>query len=200
MIEIEKKFKLTPEARDRLLIDARLIAEIVMHDIYYDTRTYNLTCKDWWLRNRDGRWELKRTLNPSGDRLGDQYDEITDEQQIRSLLNLEKNDTMIAAISKAGMVPFFDAVSHRTKYEKEGFTIDLDRVTAPPDFDFEIGEIEVLIEDESGANAALEKIRIFAEKNGLTFEPVRGKGVTYLKQYSPDHYHALVGAGVVKDV
>ena len=86
----------------------------------------------------------------------------------------------------------------RKKYKRGPFIIDLDIVDFQ-DFIYNIGEIELLINDKSDIENAIEKIMLFAKEKNLTIAPVRGKVVEYLKRIKPDHYQALVYAGVVKD-
>ncbi len=59
MIEIEKKFQLQLGDEERLLAGAFFQKEVVIQDVYWDTPEFAMTGKDWWLRKRDGVWELK---------------------------------------------------------------------------------------------------------------------------------------------
>lgn len=65
-IEVERKFLLpdSPEALEALreTIVAKggaLLKKITFTDSYWDSPGYDLTLKDFWLRQRDGAWELK---------------------------------------------------------------------------------------------------------------------------------------------
>ena len=62
MIEIEKKFILTPEQEQALIKGADFIEEKEFTDIYYDDKILSLTTKDIWLRERAGKFELKVPL------------------------------------------------------------------------------------------------------------------------------------------
>ena len=91
MIEVEKKFLLTNEEKERLIEGAEFLVEKKQSDVYYDTADYKLTLKDWWLRSRNGIFELKVPLTSENHRSVDQYEEYDDEDQIRELINLPKN-------------------------------------------------------------------------------------------------------------
>ena len=60
MIEVERKFVITPGTRDSILsLGGSLMARKHLHDTYYDTANYPMVQKDHWLRKRGERWELK---------------------------------------------------------------------------------------------------------------------------------------------
>jgi len=92
MIEVEKKFILSEQEKERLIKDAEFLSERVFTDIYYDTEKFLLTSQDKWLRSREGKFELKLPLHKGRERLADQYDEIEDEQKIYQLANTTKFD------------------------------------------------------------------------------------------------------------
>src|SRR3989338_6378355 len=84
MIEVEKNFDLKPGDKERLIQDAKLIAEKTFTDIYYDTADFRLTTKDYWLRQREGKWELKVPLSEAiRKKETDQYRELEDEEEIK---------------------------------------------------------------------------------------------------------------------
>ena len=198
MIEVEKKFILNEQNKERLTKDAQFLNERVFTDIYYDTEFFSLTSKDKWLRSREGRFELKLPLHEGVDRLADQYDELEDESKIRKALNLPSNGKFADDLAKAGYSPFCTCKTTRRKYKKEQFIIDLDIVDFQ-DFSYNIGEIELMVNDKSEIENAIEKIMTFAKSQNLTIAPVRGKVIVYLKRSRQNHYQALVRVGVVKD-
>ena len=198
MIEVEKKFILNDQDKERLTKDAQFLNERIFTDIYYDTEFFSLTSKDKWLRSREGRFELKLPLDDGADRLADQYDELEDEQKIREALNLSSNGNLADDLAKAGYSPFCTCKTTRIKYRKEPFIIDLDIVDFQ-DFTYNIGEIELMVNDKSEIGGAIEKIMTFAKEQNLTIAPVRGKVIEYLKRAKQNHYQALIQAKVVKD-
>ena len=198
MIEVEKKFILNEQDKERLTKNAEFLNERVFTDIYYDTEFFSLTSYDKWLRSREGRFELKLPLHEGADRLADQYDELEDEQKIREALNLPLNGSFADDLTKAGYVPFCICKTTRRKYKKGLFIIDLDIVDFQ-DFTYNIGEIELMVNEKSEIESAVEKIIDFAKMQNLTIAPVRGKVIEYLRRARPSHYQVLVQSGVVKD-
>ena len=198
MIEVEKKFILNEQDKERLTKNADFLNERVFTDIYYDTKIFSLTSNDKWLRSREGKFELKLPLHEGTDRLADQYDELEDEQKIRESLNLSPNGSVADDLAKAGYFPFCTCKTTRKKYKKEPFIIDLDIVNFH-DFIYNIGEVELMVKEKSEIESAIEKIMNFAKSQNLTIAPVRGKIIEYLKRVKPNHYQALVQANVVKD-
>lgn len=198
MIEVEKKFILNEQDKERLTKDAEFLGERVFTDFYYDTQDFSLTTNDKWLRCRDGRFELKSSLYVGLERLADQYDELTDEIKIREVLGLPSGGSFADDLAKAGLSPFCSYKTTRRKYKKEPFIIDLDTVDFQ-DFTYNIGEIELMVQEKSEIENAIKKIIVFAKEQKLTSAPVRGKVSEYLKRFRPSHYEALVQAKVVKD-
>ncbi|MDP3784777.1 MAG: CYTH domain-containing protein [bacterium] len=198
MIEVEKKFILSKEDEARLTEEAEFLGEKTMEDAYYDTADYTLTSQDIWLRERDRRWELKLPLHKGAERLGDQYRELTDENEIREYLKIPPKKTLAQDLEDAGYMPFCVFKTVRRKYKKMPFVIDLDAVDFG-DFSYALGEVELLINDHDDMNEAMEKIMEFGRKNGLEITHVRGKVIEYLKRVKPEHYQTLVKANVVKD-
>ena len=198
MIEVEKKFIFNEQEKERLTRDARFLNERVFTDIYYDTEIFSLTSKDTWLRSREDKFELKLPLHDGVERLADQYDELEDEQKIRETLHLLSNGNIADDLAKAGYSQFCTCKTTRRKYKNEPFIIDLDIVDFE-DFIYNIGEIELMVNNKSEIEGAIEKIMTFAKEQNLTIAPVRGKVIEYLKRTKPKQYQALVNAKVVKD-
>lgn len=198
MIEVEKKFILSEQDKKRLTKDAEFLSERVFTDIYYDTEKCLLTSQDKWLRSREGVFELKLSLHNGVERLTDQYDELADEQRIRQVIDLPPNKNLADDLIKAGYFPFCTCKTTRRKYKKEPFIICLDIVDFQ-DFTYNIGEIELMVNDKSEIEGAIEKIMDFAKSQNITIAPVRGKIVEYLKRARPNHYQTLVKKKVVKD-
>ena len=194
MIEVEKKFKLTLEQEVRLLEGATFLKTVTNEDVYFDTIDFSLTRQDHWLRKRSGRFELKRRVHELGHKLGGTaYDEIEDEEGIRAFLNLPEVNSLEADLADVGYNPFAKIVKERRSYEKEGFHLDLDVC----DFGYELAEVELMLDDENKRADALKRIEDFAGRMGLDQTPVRGKIIEYLYRFSPEHYQALVEAGVI---
>ena len=193
MIEVEKKFILFDTDIERLTRGAEFLGEKKMTDAYCDTKDFSLSCKDTWLRSRDSRWELKLPLRTDTG-WHDQYRELETEDEIAKELKLSAEGGLEEELKKAGYETFVTLVTTRKKYKKGDFTIDLDEV----DFGYKIEEIELLVNDESEMLKATEKIASFAKEMGLALAPVRGKVIEYLNRNGPEHYQALIDAGVIR--
>jgi adenylate cyclase class IV len=202
MIEIEKKFLLTEAQQSDLLDGAQELGLKIVEDSYLDTDTFTLTTNDLWFRERDGAYELKAPLQS---RNGSQtktnrYNEITDMQEIAQVLGFDAELEFKTSLSRAGIKKFMTITTSRKSYERQGFHIDVDSATYPGSkFEYSVAEIELLINSESEADEADRRIVEFAEKFDLTTDQVvLGKVAAYLKAEKPDHYEALVNAGVLK--
>jgi len=198
MIEVEQKFILNEEAKARLTGEAKFINEKVFTDIYYDTADYSLTTRDVWLRQRGGKWELKTPIKIDINRLTNQYQEIEEEGEIRKFLLLPKVNSLEEDLVANKYLIFCRCTTRRKKYELTPFIIDLDEVDYG-DFQYNLGEIELMVENKEEMALASEKILALAKENGLETLPVRGKVIEYLKQKRPEHYETLIRVGVVKD-
>ncbi len=195
MFEVEKKFLLTEEIRERIIKSSEFIGERTFTDSYYDTVDYSLISKNMWLRERNGKFELKVSLNKG---LVDQYDEIEDENKIRGILQLQNTGDLKQDLNAEGYTLYCTCKTIRSKYKKDSFTLDLDFVDYG-DFTYTIGEIECMVTDKSEINDTVEKIIEFAKRENLEITPVRGKVLEYLKRKNPQHYSLFVKAGVVGD-
>jgi adenylate cyclase class IV len=200
MIEVEKKFLLTPEDEARLIDGAELAGEKSIEDTYYDTADYELTLANMWLRLRGSDFELKVPLRVSDDRTVDQYRELTDRTEICQALGLSADGTDVAMVLKnAQYEPFMSPLTTRRTYRKAGFTIDLDTVTYQNShFRYAIAEIEKLVDKEADMQTAIDEIIGFARQHGLTTDQfILGKVGAFIKSERSDHYEALVAVGVL---
>ena len=93
MIEVEKKCLATPQFLDFLKHNAIHLGERVLEDIYFDFEDLKLVQNDIWLRQRNGKYELKI---PMSDHIkSDVYEEIEDETQILERLNIKNFDNLM---------------------------------------------------------------------------------------------------------
>lgn len=194
MIEIEKKFLIDADNLKKIIKSAKIISQQKLVDIYYDTADFKLTTKDWWLRNRNGKFELKVSIVGSKSSV-DRYHEIETEEEICQHLKITLINSLSETLEQNNIFQFAEIVSEREKYKKGDFTMDCD-IT---DFDYSICEIELMVKDESQIVQALEKIEKFRKENNLSSNPVRGKLVEYIYRNRPKHYQALREAGVIRD-
>lgn len=195
MIEIECKYRLDKGQEEKLIQDAQLFKQIKNEDSYFDRKNYELTCKNFWLRKRNGRFEMKVPLPElTGRHFGmTQYRELETDEAIREELKLPGNASLEADLLSAEYVSFLEIRSERRSYRNGPFRIDLDTT----DYGYQIAEIELMIEEKADRSAARKQITDFAESLGIDTSPVRGKILEYLFRYRPEHYQALVEAGVI---
>lgn len=202
MIEIEKKFLLSDTQQQALLKDAHALGEKSVEDSYFDTDDFYLTRQDYWLRERNGAYELKAPLKSSSGSptATNRYHELTSLEEICQELALNLTTDFEAALSTAGIKRFITAYTSRTSYEKQGFHIDIDAVAyRNSDFVYALAEIELLVNNESDADDAERRIIAFAQDFNLTTDRViLGKVVAYLESENPSHFQALIDAGVLK--
>ena len=197
MIEVEQKFILSEKDEQLLTRGANFLGEKTFTDIYYDTADYALGKNDIWLRRRGEKWEVKIPTGNPGKKVTRQYQEIEGEEKIRQVFDVAPKNDFISDIAEYGYAPFCECQTTRRKYAREKFIIDLDVASCGEDFSYRIGEIEMMVPSEEQAEFATEEILQFAKSLGLEALPVRGKVVEYLKRKKPDHYQALMEAGVV---
>ncbi len=196
MIEVEKKFTLSDDDKTRVIQDAEFLGEESFTDTYYDTSDFNLTANDKWLRLRGDKFELKLPMNDSkgaSHKKLDQYEDLDTDEAILRALGLSPDGSLKQILEVNGYEPFSTFTTTRKKYKKGDFVIDLDEM----DFGYSIGEIELMVSDQSEVPEALERILAFAQKYGLSIAPVRGKVIEYIKRNNPIHYKTLEEAGVL---
>ncbi|MFA6511647.1 MAG: CYTH domain-containing protein [Patescibacteria group bacterium] len=196
MIEVEKKFEADEALAARAVKGLERKKTIHLEDIYYETSDFALTSKDNWLRNRNGRFELKMAVL-RGDRNTrhpyDNYKEIEEENAIRDELSLPRDLPFAETISQAGYAPFGPIITDRAEYKDGAFTIDVDHLPGGRI----IVEVETLVEKNKDITAAEERLASFAKKRGLSKEAHYGKIFEFLKINRPEHYQALKAAGVI---
>jgi len=195
MIEIEKKFILTPEQESALINDANFIEEKEFTDIYYDDEYFSLTTKDIWLRERAGKFELKVPLAKLNEnRVVDRYQELENEIDILKFFHSSESSIQDFLL-KNYYKEFCRIVTKRKKYKIDNFGMDIDTM----DFGYSLVELEVMIDSESKIQKATESIIDFAKKYNININAkVLGKVIEYLRLKNPKHLQAMVKAGVVK--
>lgn len=188
MIEVEKKFALKDGELQRLTAGANLISEKTFTDIYYDNNDYSLTKNNIWLRSRAGNFELKfPVFSLTKNKKVDYYEEITDEKSIADKLNIRYETNLIKSLNISEHQQFATIQSHRKKYQKEGFTIDIDEM----DFGYNLAEIELLVESQEETSIAEQRIINFALSHSLSITPVRGKVIEYIRRNNNNHFKIL---------
>ncbi len=187
IIEVEKNFDLNPGDKERLVAGAKLIAKKTFTDVYYDAADFRLTTKDYWLRQREGKWELKVPLGETiHKKETDQYREFEGEEEIKKIIGPDWGR----------LKPLARIVTIRESWQKGEFHLDFDEM----DFGYTTFEAEIMIEDENDVHAAEKKIMGFARENGIASAPGAGKVIVFIQRNNLAHYQALLRAGVVRAI
>lgn len=195
MIEVENRFLLTEENKKKLIDGAEFIGEETFTDIYYDTIDASLMKSDMWLRLRSGKFEMKLPLNEKSvlRRKSNKYNEIESEGEIRKVLELPLNGNFKEALGEKGYSQALEIETTRKKYKKGEFDIVFD-VT---NLGFSIGEIEVVVKNESEIEAASDRIIDFAVEQQVELVSTEGKVLECLKIVQPELYQFIKEAEVV---
>ena len=204
MIEVEKRFvNVTDENKRALIEDAELLKNKVNVDTYYDQDDFSLTLSDRWLRKRNDQFELKVPIAVGSKTEPTQvYRELETDGEIYEALGLPQVTVLEEDLAKAGFKAFMTARTSRGSYKGNGFNIDIDESTFDgQDFTYDGVDIEIMVEEENDIATATQRILDFARERGLSVDdnPL-GKIGTYVKNARPEHYRALVEAGVLPEV
>ena len=184
VIEVERKFMFTEESEQKLnAMGGRMIKAQSFHDVYFDTNDFKLALSDFWLRQRDGQWQLKcpPPRRQHGDSTATQYAELDEQvdivKAVTPVLLAEKdgheplkniNPDLMSVSQVVESFGCCEIASYRTDrktYSVEDLRVDLDSA----DFGFQVGEIEVLVSDERKLSDALHQIMALAQKLGLYY-------------------------------
>ena len=165
-IEVERKFSITTDCLLRLnAIGASLMKENTFTDIYYDDRLYTLTRSGIWLRRRNSSWEMK-VKNNDYQSMTTMFREVSEDHKIIAYLETffemteSKRYTDVSElVNDLELVEFATLTTNRMTYSHPECTIDLDLT----DFGFQVGEIEVMVSEESRIPAALDTISRIAD-------------------------------------
>lgn len=187
MIELEKKFILDEAALARLTSGAERLSECVITDTYFDTADLSLGRSNRWLRERNGKFELKVPFTNEISSGFNEYRELETEQEIAEALGLTNDHRFSEVLAEHRYLPVGTITTNRTEYKKEEFTIDINVF----DFGYQIVEIELLVRDESEAEWARKRIGDFAAQHQLPTAPVRGKLFEYWWRFKPELYQKL---------
>jgi adenylate cyclase class IV len=201
VIEIEKKFLLTPLQQQALLNDAQLVDERLVKDSYFDTDDYRITVNNLWFRKRNSSYELKVPLKTNSALPAiDKFHELTEIEEICKVLNLNKSADFESELLRNRIKAFMTCSTARKSYSKQGFRIDIDSATyLNSEFIYNIAEIELIVDDESEASRAERRILDFAKSFGLdTSKFILGKVAAYLKKEDTKHYSVLVNSGILQ--
>ncbi|MEK7138380.1 MAG: CYTH domain-containing protein [Patescibacteria group bacterium] len=184
MIEVEKKFSLTPDQMKRIEESAEFVKEVINTDIYYDTPNYDLMRKNHHLRIRNGEWELKVPIGKKNS-ANTVFEELTDVDEIFKQLNLKQlSGNLEENLKQNGFEILAKLVTKHRKFKIQEFNIDVDEV----DYGYSLCEIEKMVENEGEVEKATKEIFDLAGTLGLEIKKVRGKGMEYFFRFNPEAY------------
>lgn len=196
MFEVEKKFILNEDQRRKLLEGAKFLREEIFTDAYYDNEEFSLGSNDMWLRKRGNDFNLKIPMRQQQEEMINKYHEIEGEMAIREIFAIPVAGTFEQDLKTFGHEPFCTFQTIRKKYEKDRFGIDLDEADFG-DWQYEVAEIELMVDSKDEMENATERIYAFAESHDLEISHINGKLVEFLKRKMPERYAALLKSGVV---
>ncbi len=175
--EVEQKFSISPETREKLAaLGALKKGSKSFTDIYYDTTDHSLTFNDFWLRKRNGSWQLKSPLQRHASKpLTDKYKETENEEDILKLLTecgfVIKRDER--SLQQLVDTQFLVAISEFTTLREiwllpsdpeieglSGGNVVLDSTNEG----YEIGEVELMADSHTLTNQAEEFVKEMATK------------------------------------
>jgi adenylate cyclase class IV len=195
-IEVELQFECTPNSVAIIELNATLIKEKVLDEIYYDTDDYSLFCNDSALRLRNGNYEFK--IRRAEQRHGDVevYEEYAGEAAIRKVLDPDDIYTDLAFIDFLQQVGYAEKVhmiTTRKTYTQDSFTIDIDFT----DFNYIVVEIETMVSSYSETESAKQKIIDYANKIGMPNARARSKLKEYIVRFIPNIAKILIEKGMI---
>lgn len=201
MIEVEIKVQVTDEQAKALIKNAQFISQKVLINEYYDSADFKLTTKGFWLRRRNGTFELKFPATKDGNfniNKSTPMHEINDEQEIMRILNLCEYKSLPIALAAEGYAVLYRFTTTRTTYTKDGFTIDFDHADFG-DLIYSMCEIEILVESTNQTKQALDSLYSFVKQYGISTDHTEGKLGHYMRVKNPKHYHAIMSSQKNKD-
>lgn len=193
MIEVERQFKISTAIAEQLSAEADLVSQKEIHDIYFDDAQYSLTCKDFWLRQRDGNYELKIPSQHASEHEIDCYHELETEKEIMKALEFESGVILGKALQDNNITPFAEFITKRIEYQYKGCTIVIDQMS----FGYEVAEIEILVKDEYEVAGAVLKIKEVANQLGIEDEMPTDKLIEYLLRNNKEHIAVLQDAKII---
>ncbi len=95
----------------------------------------------------------------------------------------------------SGIRPFCKISTKRTEYQRQEFTIVVDSCyyKDDPNFNYQICEIELLVNSPKEIDSAEQKIVGLLKKLGFKINPVQGKIIYFFRKKYPDIFNYLSG-------
>ncbi|XP_069796987.1 thiamine-triphosphatase-like [Narcine bancroftii] len=202
-IEVERKFLIREDIESRLqAMDGQCQGTTSFLDRYYDTLDYQLTTSDYWLRSREGHWQLKSPFCMGQHSCNaTRYQETDNEAQILPLLlpliPQTRHQSLAQLVGSEDPIlrEFASIRTERTTYRfPGGLRVDLDQAG----FGYQLGEMEVVVGRQEDIPSALAQIEELAQNLGLgEADTVPGKMHVFLQKFHPLLFQKLLGAGIL---
>lgn len=195
-IEVESRFRVTPEAQNTLLLHAGPSKQIQFTDRYFCEQ---LALSDKWLRTRDNVWQIKIPVKvDSSSRKGSVvYEELVGAAALEhvSKCGLEtKEMDLYACITTVRSIWDMDVPVPGGSYSMQ---VTADKCHSEDGFQYSIGEIEVLVQRKDDIAGASEAIEHLSRKLGLDqVDESGGKLMQYLSEKKPALYQKLRSKGL----
>ncbi len=212
-VEVECKFRFSEDTEQKVRAAAAAagghsLGSKQFTDVYWDVPgSYLLTCRDFWLRQRNAEWELKVPLSFDAQHASvDVYDEVHGLDKV--LAHLEKLDFLggeeqqsCHPFGRFGLKEFAKISTFRTSYlvsfgKDVSVRVDLDRAGA-----YKIGECELILQEQDSVSIsrASHTLEEFCREFALdTTPPIRGKVLEFISVNSPHHYKMLEQCGLIQ--
>ncbi|CAN8064399.1 unnamed protein product [Agarophyton chilense] len=196
LIEVETRFHVSQEARKALTLHAGDCRQIRFKDFYF---CQQLALSDKWLRRRDLQWELKIPVEvPSiAQRGAVVYKELVGNAALDYLVQhgfqTEGMDTYANITTLRSIWSLHKTVPWGS-YEMQ---ITADECSGDNGFSYQIGEIEVLVNDSEQVDGASKAIEQTCQQFKLDkVASGGGKLIRYLLEKNPDLYKKLEAKGI----
>ncbi len=175
MFEVERKFLYEEEKVALLIKDAEFLFETQLTDIYYDDEDHSLWLSDIFLRERNGKLELKvGAQDNSGET------KIYKEYEGEEIAN-------VLSQPLSAYAPRITIHKHRRSYTLSNARIDLDN-SIINNKTYRIGEIECVSEHkETDAHAQLDALFSTYDLKPVIHGPV----FLYIKETNPELFEKL---------
>jgi len=175
LVEIERKFFLTAGQQAALRNSLETLSEKELADTYWDAPGYPLTTRDWWLRQRNGQWELKVPWAQAQAGPAESFEEFEGDAAV--IARLRKDGVALISVDgtsteellrNSSFAPF--ARLHTSRVSLRGrqgaaaegvkpVNVDLDNVV----FDPELAETDVMVDESQGFSFAVAELEVMAQ-------------------------------------
>jgi adenylate cyclase class IV len=190
VIEVEMKFSVTDEQLSLIKKVSAFLGTETNNDKYYDYADFRLIKDGWWLRNRNGHFELKLPVGEASKTSeAAVHDEIIGDDAICKLLDIYN---LQSVIDSGELNIIGELITERESYSLDKLHLDYDVVTnEKTGFIYKLLEIEIMVPSPNDVEEASQQINQLASRYSLNMDKPRGKVIEFLYQLNPDAYSAL---------